>query len=289
MLPLSIGCNSFTANWNLVSGATSYVLDVSTSNAFAIGSFVPGFQDLNVNNVSTYTVSGLSNNTPYFYRVRAVSVCGTSGSSATQNVTTAVPVPTIQAASNVQCGVFTANWAPVAGATTYRLDVASDAAFTTYIAQNVSISPSSTTSYQATGLAAATNYYYRVRSEFGCGTSVSSGTQAISTLSSCTYCSAQSSNKSVYISNVTFSGINNSSLDSYYSDYTSLSATISPVCTNTFSINESASSDYFGFWIDYNRDGIFSSSEFSNGGFNGSGFGTATFVVPTTILFLWKY
>jgi hypothetical protein len=61
--------NSFTANWTSVSGATSYRLDVSTSSTF--GTFVSGYHDLNVGNVTSKVVSGLTANTFYYYRVRA--------------------------------------------------------------------------------------------------------------------------------------------------------------------------------------------------------------------------
>ena len=61
--------SSFTANWTSVSGATSYRLDVSTSNAF--GTYVPGYGDLNVGNVTSQNVTGLATNTFYYYRVRA--------------------------------------------------------------------------------------------------------------------------------------------------------------------------------------------------------------------------
>jgi len=52
-----------------VSGATSYRLDVSTSNTF--GTYVPGYQDLNVGNLTSKNVTGLTANTFYYYRVRA--------------------------------------------------------------------------------------------------------------------------------------------------------------------------------------------------------------------------
>jgi uncharacterized protein (TIGR02145 family) len=69
------------ANWNTVTGATSYTLDVSTASDFS--SFVTGYNNLSVGNVLTYTISGLTNSTPYYYRVRAISVCGVSGNSNT--------------------------------------------------------------------------------------------------------------------------------------------------------------------------------------------------------------
>lgn len=78
--------SGFTANWGAAAGATSYRLDVSVDNAF--GSFVSGYQDLNVGNVLTQAVTGLGDNTTYFYRLRAVNADGTSASSNTISLTT---------------------------------------------------------------------------------------------------------------------------------------------------------------------------------------------------------
>ena len=52
-----------------MSGATSYRLDVSTSNTFV--TYVPGYQDRNVGNATSQNVTGLAANTVYYYRVRA--------------------------------------------------------------------------------------------------------------------------------------------------------------------------------------------------------------------------
>jgi hypothetical protein len=63
-----IGFTSFTANWNSFSGAQYYLLDVSTSSSFT--TFV--YQDQVVLAPTTsYVVIGLTENTTYYYRVRA--------------------------------------------------------------------------------------------------------------------------------------------------------------------------------------------------------------------------
>ena len=71
--------SSFIANWSSVSGATGYRLDVSTSSTFA--TYVPGYQDRNVGNVTSQNVTGLARNTFYYYRVRAYNGNGTSPNS----------------------------------------------------------------------------------------------------------------------------------------------------------------------------------------------------------------
>jgi hypothetical protein len=84
---VNISNNSFVARWNPIAnpGAT-YVLDVSTNSGFS--SFVSGY-----NSLSTYTdtfavVSGLTGNTGYFYRVRAIDGLCASTLSTNQTVTT---------------------------------------------------------------------------------------------------------------------------------------------------------------------------------------------------------
>jgi hypothetical protein len=69
-----------------VAGATTYYLDVATDAGFT--SFVPGYNNLNVGNVTSYNVTGLNCGTTYYYRVRAGNSCGTSPNSNSISVTT---------------------------------------------------------------------------------------------------------------------------------------------------------------------------------------------------------
>jgi len=86
----NISATSFQANWSAVTGATTYYLDVNTNNTFT-GTWILNNQ--NVGNVTTYSVSGLSCNTTYYYRVRAANSCGTSANSNVISVTTAACGP----------------------------------------------------------------------------------------------------------------------------------------------------------------------------------------------------
>jgi len=81
-----IASNSFTANWRSVSGATGYRLDVSTNSSFS--TYVTGYQNLNVGNTTSRSVTGLNVSTTYYYRVRAYNGEGTSGNSNVVSVTT---------------------------------------------------------------------------------------------------------------------------------------------------------------------------------------------------------
>ena len=94
----NINSSSFVANWSSVSGATGYELDVATSGSFTGSSYVSGYRDLNVGNVTSRSVTGLNANTPYYYRVRAYNARGTSGNSNVISVTTlpnSTPTPTL--------------------------------------------------------------------------------------------------------------------------------------------------------------------------------------------------
>jgi hypothetical protein len=71
----NVASYSFTANWSrsIAGGeylaATGYHLDVSTSSSFS--TYVPGYQNLDVGNVTSRSVTGLNANTGYYFRVRA--------------------------------------------------------------------------------------------------------------------------------------------------------------------------------------------------------------------------
>jgi hypothetical protein len=81
-----VSMNGFTANWSSVSGATGYRLDVSFTNDFR--SYLNGYQDLDVGNVSGRVLSGLGAGATYYYRVRAYNANVTSMNSGTVSVTT---------------------------------------------------------------------------------------------------------------------------------------------------------------------------------------------------------
>jgi VCBS repeat protein len=83
--------SSFMASWQNVSGAIGYRLDVSTNSAFT--SYVNGYQDLDVGNVTGQVVTGLSQGTTYYYRVHAYDSTGTtSGDSTTTTATTSASI-----------------------------------------------------------------------------------------------------------------------------------------------------------------------------------------------------
>ncbi|MHA7056811.1 endo-1,4-beta-xylanase [Aquimarina sp. M1] len=85
-----ISLTSFKANWNNVFLSEGYQLDVSTDAGFT--SFVDGYEDLAINQLSQ-VVSGLVQNTNYYYRVRAVVNGAVSENSNTISVETSTEFP----------------------------------------------------------------------------------------------------------------------------------------------------------------------------------------------------
>jgi hypothetical protein len=176
----SIGATGFSANWTAATGAAGYRLDVSLSNTFA--SFIIGYNDLDVGNVTTYAVTGLSGSTAYYYRLRAYNASGTSVDSNTITVLTVPPAPVANAATNITGHSFQANWQAVGGATGYRIDVATDNAFTAILPAYNDLDAGNVLSLVAGGLAPNTPYYYRVRASNASGSSANSNVISLTTL-----------------------------------------------------------------------------------------------------------
>ena len=170
----SIGGTTLDANWNAATGATGYYLDVSTSSSFT--SFVAGFNNKDVSNVITYTVTGLSTSTVYYYRVRAHDAGGTGANSNTVSALTGPAAPTATAATTITNTTLNANWNTVAGVSGYRLDVATNIGFTTFVFGFNNKDVGNVTSYPVTGLNGSVTYFYRVRAYNASGVSLNSGT-----------------------------------------------------------------------------------------------------------------
>ena len=158
----NIGSGSFQANWDKSTQAASYLLDVALDAGFS--QILPAYNSLAV--IENYvSVTGLGASTIYYYRVRATGSNATSGYSNTKTVTTGLlPAPVATKASSQKVFEFTANWEAQTDITVYLLDVATDAAFTDFVAgyQNKEVTR---TSFEVEDLAFKTTYYYRLRAK----------------------------------------------------------------------------------------------------------------------------
>ncbi|WP_196216487.1 fibronectin type III domain-containing protein [Flavobacterium sp. LC2016-01] len=167
-------CTEFIARWVALNGATSYLLDVSTTSGFNAGTFVGAYNSLDVGNVTSYDVTGLNANTQYYYRLKAKNGCGMSVNySAVQNITTSNAVPgnvTSMTANNINCNSFNARWNSASQATSYLLDVSTSSTFASFLPGYQSLDVGGN-GYVVTGLNGGTQYYYRLKAKNGCGVS----------------------------------------------------------------------------------------------------------------------
>ena len=130
----------------------------------------------------TVNVTGLTSNTLYYYRGYATNSKGT-GYTDDETFTTLAKAPELGDATGVGTDGFTANWTAPTGTATitgYRLDVASDSNFTSFISGYQDL-PVAGLSQAVSGLASGTAYYYRVRAVNAGGTSSNSGTKLVVT------------------------------------------------------------------------------------------------------------
>ncbi len=149
---------SLTMSWGTVAGATSYDLQVSTDVSF--GSTVT---DQSALAAASGAVSGLGNNTVYYWRVDATkSGEGTGAWSSINSFTTIVGVPTPALPGNGAVGQalsLTMSWGTVAGATSYDLQVSTDAGFGSTVSDQNALAAASGA---VSGLGNNTVYYWRV-------------------------------------------------------------------------------------------------------------------------------
>jgi outer membrane protein assembly factor BamB len=162
-----IGANSFTANWSSVSGATGYRLDVATDPSFTM--YVPGYQNRNVGNVISHSVTGLNASTTYRYRVRAYNGGGTSSNSNVINLTTlsatGPPVVITNPATLIASFSATLNGLvnPHGLTTTVYFQYGPTTSYgSTTSAQTKSGNTYQSVSANVSGLAASTTYHFRI-------------------------------------------------------------------------------------------------------------------------------
>ncbi|MCK5573930.1 MAG: fibronectin type III domain-containing protein, partial [Bacteroidetes bacterium] len=172
--------SSFTAVWMSSVGASEYRLDVALDSLFS--SLVGGYDDVTALD-TTMDVTGLSPLTAYYYRVRAVNTTGTSENSDTISVTMELErpdSPIAAPATDVTDTSFVAHWGSLAEATSYRLDIATDTLFTSFV-PGYDDKTVNGTSDTVRGVSPGMTYYYRVRGVNPGGTSPNSNRISVTT------------------------------------------------------------------------------------------------------------
>ncbi len=171
-LQASGGNAQVALTWSASPGATSYNVKRSTTSGGP-------YTTVASPTTSTYTDTGVTNGTAYFYVVTAVNSAGESGPSSqvTATPTTPVTIPAIPTALQAAAGnaQISLSWSASTGATSYNVKRS-----TTNGGPYTTISSPTGTSYTDTGLTNGTAYYYVVTAVNSAGES-SASSQAMAT------------------------------------------------------------------------------------------------------------
>jgi subtilisin family serine protease len=181
---------SLTPNlsWNAASGATSYNLQVSTTSNFTAS--VQNFNGLTTN---TKALSGLANNTVYYWRVSATNASGTSLWSAIYSFTTLPAVVSTPSTIGLLAPILklpseganrvsrrpTFTWNTSRGAKSYNIQVSTTPTFTTLLVDSYNVA--STAFSVSSSLPSRTTLYWRIQAVNGSEKSNWSATRKFTT------------------------------------------------------------------------------------------------------------
>ncbi|MFH1227319.1 MAG: DUF2341 domain-containing protein, partial [Planctomycetota bacterium] len=152
-----------TLIWNITNGAATYRLQIATDSDFTSGIIA----DQSGIIPTSYSPSALGYLTVYYWRINATNITGTGPWSAVGVFTTIIAAPATPALTGPADGIAGQSinpvlyWDTALRASTYNVQVSTDTAFSSLIINPPSIA---VTSYQASGLANNTTYYWRVKS-----------------------------------------------------------------------------------------------------------------------------
>ena len=155
-LAATAGVQQVSLSWTASSGATSYNVKRGTAHGGP-------YTTISSPSAPSYTDTGLTAGTTYFYVVSAVNANGESGNSAEVSAvpTAAGSAPGVPTGLKATAGVqqVSLSWTASSGATSYHVKRS-----TTHGGPYTTISSPGSTSYTDTGLTAGTTYYYVVSS-----------------------------------------------------------------------------------------------------------------------------
>ena len=160
-LPTNAATNSSiapTLNWTAITNASSYLVEISTD-----ATFTTLLSAKNTVTTNSLGLSGLIAGTTYYWRVKANSSLTSSNWSASWSFTTNMTAPTLSLPTNASTNSSiapTLNWTPITNASSYLVEISTDATFTTIVSAKNTVT---TNSLGLTGLIAGTTYYWRVK------------------------------------------------------------------------------------------------------------------------------
>ena len=216
--PTSLGgwspsCNGYVASWS--GSATKFYIDVSTTSTFDAGTIVSAYDNKDVGNVNSVTLTGLTSNTVYYFRVRAFgSSCLSTNSSTGTFTTLSIATPTNIRGDNASWCSYIARWD--GSATKFYLDVATSNTFSvgTMIPAYSNLDVGNVNNLTLSGLLPNTVYYFRLRRLESCGLSGNSTVGSFTTLS----IPIPTANTGYANCNDWVAQWNNASVDGYYLD-----------------------------------------------------------------------
>jgi cellulose 1,4-beta-cellobiosidase len=174
------GHQQVTLSWTASSGATSYTVKRGTASSGP-------FTTVTTLTGTTYTLTGLTNGTTYYFVVSASNGNGESANSSAVSAIPGAPVlgaPTGLLATAASSSQINLSWTGVADATGYNLYRSTSPGVAITAANRVGTS--TTTSFTDTGLLPSTTYYYKatalkVSLESAASNEVSATTRAVNT------------------------------------------------------------------------------------------------------------
>lgn len=217
---------------------------------------------------TTLIVNGLNETTTYSFYVKAKDAAGNaSTASNTVNITTLTsPDTTAPTASTLSAsGTTTSSTNLTWTAATDNIGVIGYEVYQNGVLRTTT----SSTSFVASGLSAATTYNFFVKAKDAAGNVSSSSNLANATTLNTTvvtYCNSTGATSREYINNVIIGSINNTSgNDNGYGDYTSISTSLAAGSLSKIMITPTWTSgsraEYYNVWIDFNKNGTFETSE----------------------------
>ena len=247
--------NGFTENVSFAASGqpTGSVVAFSPTNINSDGNVIMSVSNLNGTTAEDYTIniqgnsSSINQNIDVLLGVTAANLGVVTLSSPADGATNASLTETLA-------------WQAEVNASSYVIQVASDAAFTSVVSSGIP----TINSYEATNLEGAATYYWRVKANNSCNEGVFSSVFSFTTENP-KYCVSIFTDEvggTEHITNVTFNAINNDSGNNTsggYEDFTSINTDVLREISYSVSVtfDTGGYQDHCYVFIDWNQDSVF--------------------------------